>query len=48
MNYLPFIAGSYGVTLLLAAIFAIGAALRLGRAKRRLSAVEAGLGRGRR
>ncbi len=47
MSYLPFIAGSYGATLGLAAVFAIGAARRIGRAKRRLAAVEAGLGRGR-
>ena len=48
MSYIPFIAGSYGATIGLAAVFAVGAAVRIARAKRRLEAVEAGLGRGRR
>ena len=47
MSYLPFIAGSYGATLGLAALFGIGAAIRIARAKRRLAGVEADLGRGR-
>ncbi len=45
MRYLPFIAGSYGVTLALAAWLGIAASLRIVRARRRLAAVEAGLGR---
>ena len=40
MNYLPFIAGSYGITLVLALVLGIGAAMRLARAKRGLRAVD--------
>ena len=41
MTHLPFIAGAYGLTLLLAAWLAVAAAWRLSRARRRLEALEA-------
>ena len=45
MTHLPFIAAAYGLTLGLAAWLGVGASLRLSRAKRRLAAYEAQVGR---
>lgn len=40
MTHLPFVAGAYGLTLVLAAWLSVSAAIRLDRARRRLAAIE--------
>jgi hypothetical protein len=47
MSNLPFIAGSYGVTILAALALAMNAWFRHGQARRRLTALEAESPRGR-
>ena len=39
-DHWPFVAGAYGVFLVVAAWLAVGASLRLGRSRRRLRAVD--------
>ena len=40
MTHLPFVAGSYGLTVLVLAWFGVGAWLRTAAAKRRLAAID--------
>jgi hypothetical protein len=40
MTHLPFIIASYGLTVLVAAVFSIDAWTRMGRARRRLAAID--------
>ena len=40
MTHLPYIAGAYGLTLSLALVLSVSAAIRLRRARRRLAAVD--------
>ncbi|WP_419729696.1 heme exporter protein CcmD [Lichenicola sp.] len=40
MTHLPYVAGAYGLTLAVAAVLSVSAALRLRRARRRLAAVD--------
>lgn len=41
MTHLPFVAGSYGLTIAAIVVFAVSSAVRLGRARRLLVAAEA-------
>ena len=40
MTHLPYIAGAYGLTLVLAVGFGLSAAIRLSRARKRLAAID--------